>query len=222
MSSVVEEIRQTLNVLFEPRSVVELRAFRGRLIKSGYFVDHDVLAEEAAELDRQGWQVYVSLNEINPALLVRAPNKIRDRPEATTTDRDVTRRRYLLLDFDPVRPADVSATEEEKWAAYLKAKEVRKYLRDEGWPDPVIATSGNGFHFLYRVDLPNNRVSRELVKGVLEALAARFDDDRTKIDTAVHNAARIVRLYGSHTRKGSHTLERPHRGSEILNIPKEA
>lgn len=222
MIPAVEEIRWGLDVLFEPGSVVELRAFEGRLIKSGYFDDHDALAEEAFVLDRQGWQVYASLNEINPALLVRAPNKVMDRPAATTTDRDVTRRRYLLLDFDPVRPADVSATEEEKWAAYLKAKEVRKYLRDEGWPDPVIANSGNGFHFLYRVDLPNDQVTRELVKSVLEALAARFDDPRTKIDTAVHNAARIVRLYGTHTRKGSHTLERPHRRSEILNVPKEA
>jgi hypothetical protein len=131
----------------------------------------DVLAEEAAELDPEGWQLYASLNEIDPALLARAPNKVMDRPEATTTDRDVTRRRYLLLDFDPVRPADVSATEEEKWAAYLKAKEVRKYLRDEGWSDPVIANSGNGFHFLYRVDLPNDQVTRELVKRVLEAVA---------------------------------------------------
>jgi hypothetical protein len=164
----VEEIRQALDVLFEPGSVLELRAFKDRLIKSGYFDDHNALAEEAVELDREGWQLYASLNEINPALLARAPNKVRDRPEATTTDRDVTRRRYLLLDFDPVRPADVSATEEEKWAAYLKAKEVRKYLRDEGWPDPVIATSGNGFHFLYRVDLlqrPGESGAREEGSG---------------------------------------------------------
>lgn len=32
VSPVVEEIRQALEVLFEPRSVVELRAFKGRLI----------------------------------------------------------------------------------------------------------------------------------------------------------------------------------------------
>ena len=33
MSPVLEEIRQALEILFEPRSVVELRAFKGRLCK---------------------------------------------------------------------------------------------------------------------------------------------------------------------------------------------
>jgi hypothetical protein len=33
VSPVLEEIRQALEILFEPRSVVELRAFKGRLCK---------------------------------------------------------------------------------------------------------------------------------------------------------------------------------------------
>ena len=126
------------------------------------------------------------------------------------------------MDFDPARPSEISATIKEKEAAFKRAKEVRAYLKAEGWPEPVISDSGNGFHFLYRVGLPNDQESRELVKGVLEALAFRFDDHLVKIDTGVCNAARIVRLYGTMTRKGDDIPERPHRRSEILRVPKEA
>ncbi len=214
-------IRRTLGVLIEPGTVVELRALNKGWTRSGYFDDHDALAEEAVELDRQGWQVYVTMNPVKEALLARAANRVVERPKATTSDNDVTRRRWLLVDFDPTRPSEISATMGEKKAAYERAKEVRAYLKVEGWPEPVIADSGNGFHFLYRVDLPNDRESRELVKGVLEALAFKFDDDRAKIDTSVHNAARIVRLYGTTTRKGDHTQERPHRRSKIEKVNNE-
>lgn len=208
--------------LFEPGSVIEIRAFNGKGgTVSGYYDDHDALVEETAELDRQGWQVYRTLNPVNPALLARAANRLVERPKATTSDNDVTRRQWLLVDVDPVRPSGVSATNEEKWAAYTRALAIRSYLRTRGWPDPVAADSGNGFHLLYPIDLPNDQESRELVKGVLEALASMFDDDRVKIDTSVHNASRIVRLYGTTTRKGDNTPERPHRRSKIKKIPKE-
>jgi hypothetical protein len=143
---------------------------------------------------------------------------VAEQPKATTADRDIVRRGWLLVDFDPARPSEISATLGEKEAAYERAKEVRAYLKAEGWPEPVIADSGNGFHFLYPLDLPNDQESRELVKGVLKALAFKFDDDRVKIDTGVYNAARIVRLYGTTTRKGDHTNERPHRRSVIKKV----
>jgi hypothetical protein len=112
----------------------------------------------------------------------------------------------------------VASTDEEKWAAYLKAKEVRDYLRGENWPEPVIADSGNGFHLLYPINFPNDEKSRELVKGVLKALASMFDDDLVKIDTAVYNAARLTRVYRTLNAKGANTPERPHRRSQILKI----
>ena len=216
------EIRKTSAGLFEPGSVVEIRAFNHkRETKSGYFDDFDALFEKAAELDQQGWQIYATLNPVNTALLARASNRVIDRPKATTSDNDVTCRRWLLIDLDPVRPSGVSATKEEKTAAFERTKEVLAYLRTKGWPEPIIADSGNGFHLLHPINLPNDRESRELVKNVLEALAFRFDDDQVKIDQSVHNAARIVRLYGTATRKGDHTPERPHRRSKIKKLPNQ-
>jgi hypothetical protein len=52
MSS-AEEIPQTLSVSFEPGQVVELRALKGRTTVSGYFDDHEALAEHAVGLDRR-------------------------------------------------------------------------------------------------------------------------------------------------------------------------
>jgi hypothetical protein len=215
------EIKRTIEVLFEPGDVVELRAFKDRTAVSGYFDDHEELVEEATKLDGRGFIVYVTLNPVQPALLARAQNKIKTYPKATTSDADILRRRWLPVDLDPVRPADVSATDEEKKAALGKARELRDYLKEQGWPEPLVADSGNGYHLIYRVDLPNDRESLELVKGVLEALAFKFSDETVEVDTTTCNAARIWKLYGTTARKGDDTEKRPHRVSRFLEAPTE-
>ncbi|PLS85235.1 MAG: hypothetical protein CYG60_13755 [Actinobacteria bacterium] len=216
------EVRRSLGILFDDGSVVEMRAFgpSGDIL-SGYYDDHDILARKAWQLDRCGYQVYVTLNEIGPAFSERVLNETVGKVESTTADRDIVRRRWLLVDVDPVRPSGVSSTNEEKREAYLRSKAVRDYLRGLSWPEPVIANSGGGFHLLYPIDLPNDEKSRELVKGFLRALAYKFDDDQVKIDVSVHNASRLIRLYGTRNAKGANTPERPHRRSRILKVPDE-
>jgi hypothetical protein len=177
---------------------------------------------QAASLDGRGFAVYVTLNPVEPVLIARAQNKVKRYPKATTSDADIARRRWLPLDFDPVRPADVSATDEEKKAALWRAREVRDYLVEQSWPGPVVGDSGNGAHLLYRVDLPNDRESLELVKGILEALALKFSDRTVEVDTTTCNAARIWKLYGTTARKGDDTGDRPHRRSRLLKVPEGA
>jgi hypothetical protein len=223
LDSLGEEIIRSLEVLFEPGAVVELRAFKGRETVSGYYDDHVVLAGEAGRLEDRGYSVNVTLNEVDPALLARAANRVRKvYREPTTADSDIVRRCWLPLDFDPMRPSGVSATEAEKKAARLRAIEVREFLRGLGWPEPVVGDSGNGYHLLYRIGLPNDRESTELVKGVLEALAFKFSDEAVEVDTSTCNAARIWKLYGTTARKGDDTEERPHRRSRLLKVPEGA
>lgn len=217
-----EKILRSLEILFEPSDVVELRAFKGQETVSGYFDDHEALAYKASELDKRGYAVYVTLNAVNPDLLARAANRARKvYRDPTTADDDIVRRRWLPLDFDPVRPSGVSATNKEKEAALLRARDVRDYLREQGWPEPVVGDSGNGAHLLYRIDLPNDQESQGLVKGVLEALSFKFSDAAVDVDTSTCNAARIWKLYGSTARKGDDTEKRPHRVSKILKVPEE-
>ena len=215
------EILRTAKLLFEPGVVVELRALKGRETVSGYFDDHVLLAREASKLEDQGYSVYVTINEVDPALLARASNRARKvYKEPTTSDNDVLQRRWLPLDFDPARPSGVSATDAEKSAARRRALEVREFLRELGWPEPAVGDSGNGYHLLYPIELPNDRASLELVKGLLEALSFKFSDEAVEVDTTTCNAARIWKLYGTTARKGDDIPQRPHRASRLLKVPK--
>jgi hypothetical protein len=123
----------------------------------------------------------------------------------------------MLVDCDPKRLAGISSSETEKALAHERALAIRDFLWGAVWPPPILADSGNGWHLLYRIDLPPD--DGEVVKRCLHALAARFDDARVSIDTAVFNPARIVKLYGTMARKGDSTPERPHRFSRLVEIP---
>jgi len=215
------EIVRAVETLSDPGDVVELRAIKNGSTAAGYFDDTGILSREAAKLDEQGFTVYITANPTNPALLSRAANRIKRPLKETTSDRDVLRRRWLLVDFDPVRPAGVSSTDKEKEAAFGRAREVYGALRRRGWPEPVAADSGNGAHLLYAVDLPNDADSLGLVRRVLEALSFKFSDGRVTVDTSTSNAARIWKLYGTTARKGDSTEDRPHRPSRLLKVPEE-
>ena len=80
-----------------------------------------------------------------------------------------------------------------------------------------MADSGNGYHLLYRIDLP--AADGGLVERVLKSLAARFDNEHVKIDQSVYNPARICKLPGTMARKGDHTEARPHRRAKLLEVP---
>src|SRR5581483_4232112 len=190
-------IAECLRVFAEPDQVVELRvlnAGRSGTI-SGYYDDLDKMARDAAGLDGRG-QIYFVLNPVKSALIGRYCNRYQDWAKDTTTDKDVTCRRWLLTDFDPNRPAGVSATDAEKAAAEARMRACQTWLRERGWPEPVEGDSGNGYHNVYRVDLPNDDEARQLLERCLEALSFRFSDEAVKVDQTTFNAARICKLYG--------------------------
>jgi hypothetical protein len=116
-----DNIEAAIKTLFEPGQVVELRAPKAGKYGtiSGYFNDHSKLAVELEELSGEVGAVYYTLNSVNPAQLARANNRIRTYASELTNDApdNILRRAWLLVDCDPVRPAGVSATAEEKRAA---------------------------------------------------------------------------------------------------------
>ena len=216
------EIRRALALLCEQGQVYELRALpsKGGTLR-GYFDNLDRLADSAArscdELKPGG--VYLTLNPVKRDLLARSSNKAEKYAKHATADVDVLRRRWLPLDFDPVRPSGISSTDPEHEAALARARDVREFLRAYGFPDPSFSDSGNGGHLVYRIDLPNDDDSRELLKHVVEALDALFSDEAVAVDKSTFNAARIWKLYGSIARKGDSTPERPHRLARIIEAP---
>ena len=117
--------------------------------------------------------MYITLKEVNPALLARRANRVKHRlgkKDSTTADGDILRRRWLPIDIDPVRLSGVSSTDAEHGAALDCAEKVAGFLHELGWPDPIVGDSGSCTHLLYRIDLPNDGTSRGLVKDCLFVL----------------------------------------------------
>ena len=230
-------IHRFLKLLFDAEEVFEVRAPKAKQranasytsTVSGYFTGASIerAEEEIALLDEAGLApgIYVTLNPVSPDLLARAANRLVQRAAVTTTDTEVVRRRWLLIDVDPVRPAGVSATDAELAAALERAAGIRDSLGAAGWPVPIEVESGNGAHLLYRVDLPRDDGS--LLQRVLAALADHFDDDVVSVDRSVFNPARIVKVAGTTARKGDDlrgiagVADRPHRRARLTAVPDE-
>lgn len=171
---------------------------------------YDAAVKVASRLSGKAPSVYVVMNGIKPNL---------PQTKGGAKAADIPGRRWLLIDCDPVRPADASSADAEKAAALDLANTVRAHLDGQGWPEPVFADSGNGYHLLYRLDLPADDESTAAVKGTLEALAARFDTEGARVDPKVFDLPRLVKAYGTLACKGENTPERPHRYARVLDAP---
>ena len=222
----MSEIRQPGVVrTFRGRKTTRPRRHGRRLpgpqpIRRRDYSDFDKLEKDAAKVNRQAGGVYVTLNRINPELLARRENRYEPYATTTTSDDQVVLRRWFPIDLDPVRPAGISASNEEHNATIELARQIRRYLVQElGWPQPVAADSGNGAHLLFRIELPNDADAAGLVQAGLQALHLKFSDDKIAVDTGNYNAARIWKLYGTVAGKGDHTESRPHRVARLLYVP---
>ncbi|BDI29422.1 hypothetical protein CCAX7_14730 [Capsulimonas corticalis] len=212
-------ISQWLSVLHKPGEVIEIRVLESsKKTTAGYYDDFAKAADDVRRFDGK-CAVYSVLNTVNPSVLGRICNRLEACPEATTSDKDIVRRRWLMVDFDPVRPKGISSTNAEHDAARDRAKIVRDYLHRKGFTEPVIADSGNGWHLLYRLDLPNDNETRDLLSQCLEALDLLFGDDVVGVDNTTFNSSRICKLYGTVSTKGDSTPDRPHRRARIHRVP---
>jgi hypothetical protein len=165
--------------------------------------------------------VYATLNPVAQELLARSVNRVVEYAKQTTSDANIIGRRWLPIDFDPVRAAGISSTDEEHEMALTRAREVALWLGILGFPTPILADSGNGAHLLEAIDLPNAPESTALIKRCLEALALRFSDSQVVVDLTTFNAAQIWKVYGTKACKGDATPERPHRMARLLEVPEK-
>jgi hypothetical protein len=213
-------------LLIAPDQIVELRALgvqRGKVrphTEAGFFdADHlTELAKAALEVTPLARGVYFTLNPLKPDLLARRCNRIAWAAEGELAkDTDILTRRWLLVDADPKRDRHISASDAEKAYAHETVIAVREHLTSRGWPEPILADSGNGFHLLFRIDLPAD--DGGCVKRILQALAAKFDTEHVEIDQKVFNLSRICKLPGTFARKGDDVPARPHRRARLVEIP---
>jgi len=218
------EILKTFKLMYRPMDIIETRIiYKGgrKRIDAGY-VDKDNRGQLAEYLVKKNpiGNVYITLNQIDPQLHSRYCNRIQEYAESTATDANIIWRDWLLIDADPVRPKDTSSTDDQLQAAMAVIDKIQVDLSIKGFPDPVRCLSGNGGHLLYKIDMPNDASSTELIKNFLVYLAKTYDTPKVTIDKSVFNAGRITKLYGTVAKKGDHTATAPHRLSRILSIGK--
>lgn len=240
----LEDIIRGAKTLFKHGQLVEVRLMlKGGKMRGLYFDDHEQMAEVVRRLDGhpQLQSIYCIFNPVSPKLLgqraacacercQRAPiakNPTAQGAEQTingpsqhlTANEEIDSLNWLFIDVDTIRAPGFEhepSTREEKLAAREVANNVLRYLTDEkGWPQPLLADSGNGYHILCKINMFNTQPSIDMLVDVLKALAAKFNSGAAKIDDSVFNAARLTRFYGTTTRKGTGTPDRPYRRNKI-------
>lgn len=206
-----DEARRALLILADPAAGIELRALPSAKYK--ICRGDDIEGQLTAAEDLASEAVYFALNPI--------PFDLQHRPRAG----DALRRRWFLIDFDRVKTEsdkNFSATNAEKTATREAMLKADIYLTDLGWPASLRIDSGNGWHLLFRLDLPNDKETHKLLHAVLKRLAAMFDTTAAEVDVKCHNDSRISKLPGCWARKGPDTEERPHRPCRLERAPVEA
>lgn len=199
------EIRRAMGLLFSPGERHEIRCLFPGGARSTVVTVDDIDAAVTAVAALDGTHYY-SLNPII-ASAERASKGA------------VSRRAWMLIDVDPIRPPDESSTDAEKAKAAEVVTTTMDHLTSLGWPSPLVVDSGNGWHLLYRLDLPNDKLASALIKQCIYSLADKHDTEHAKIDRAVHDAARISKIPGAWSRKGADTIDRPHRLARIAFEP---
>ncbi len=225
MNKNYEEFKKECTKAMEVLGIYD-RALEMRMIKtkkgtiSGYYENKEKLLRDTFRYDGVN-NIFFTLNVFSEDLLARGKDKLIEYASHTTSDSEITRRELLLIDVDPKRPAGVSSTDEELQSSKIVLMDVVNFLTSEGFPEPVIACSGNGYHALYKVDSPNTKEVTQLYKEFLYALDSKFSNEKAQIDKTTYNPARITKMYGTIACKGDSTESRPHRRSRIVQAPNE-
>ena len=223
-----QQLRKWWEVFNPSSKLVEIRLL-GKNTYSGYFTNIETLIVQLRPLlDHNNYQyygamqAYFTLNEVNEDLYSREQRDVFvKKPKSTTTDGDIVRRRFVLIDLDPQRSAGISASNEEFEKAHMKCVDVYKYLLANGFKEPIITVSGNGYHCYVPCDMPNDDEHNELIKKFLQSLSNIFGGDDVEVDEKVFNPARIDKLIGTWAKKGADSKERPWRISKILKVPSD-
>ena len=217
------EVYRFWDIFKQNNQLVEIRliASDGRT-GSGYFSDPKTMIDAVSPYV-EDYSVYFTINSLqNDCSGKPQRDKIMLRARNTTNDGEIIGRDWVLLDLDSRRVSGVNATEEQLGFAKKKANEVYKFLRDNGFNEPVVICSGSGVHLYLRCALKNSEENNALIKRFTQAMSMLFSDDNVDIDEKVFNCGRISRVPGYYNRKGNKVdKERPQRLCEFVRVPSE-
>lgn len=217
-----EQVAKWWSIFHEEGEVTEIRTF-GKVTYSGYYKDFSNAIRDIEYIDKTlSEPVYFILNAIDDGCYGREQReKLVKYPKHTTNNAEIAGRKWLMIDLDPKRISGTNSTNEELEYAHQKAIEVYRFLKDQGFYDPVVCMSGNGYHLMYRCHIAVSEETDKLIENFLGALAMLFTDDKVDVDTMCKNTARLSKVYGTLSAKGANSEDRPCRISRIVKVPDE-
>jgi hypothetical protein len=206
------EIRRFVNFItdnFKQREIVEIRAIGvsevledNNIIKydepvnyAGYFKNIDELIKELHKIS-VATSIYFQLNRTNISNFDRSPNKM-SKSIKCASEEFVDNREIILIDLDPERDFKGPSTKEKHKQSYDVARNIAKYLHDEGFKEPIICSSGNGTHLYYKVNINKDKENTTLIKNFLKTINRWNDHRDIKVDCGVFDVARICKLPGT-------------------------
>lgn len=201
-------LEKAISILFQPGDLVEIRAklLTGKC-RSKFITDHHKLAEVIAKANAKDEHeaIWCTLQKLKPSAL---DSKQRDE---STGREDIQSYEWLVIDVD--RPAgdpnkNLNATDDELAVLKQVAKDIVGWLKRQGFPSPIFACSGNGWHLLYKLPSLAPAWYADL-KDVLKAVAQQFDSVSGKcadgkicqIDTSLAEPEQVCKIYGTTSRK---------------------
>ena len=197
-------------------SILEMRAIKGKetIIKTFRGSKYDncddlkqAFEDDALELNQQGYNIYIVMNPITESF-----------KGYSAKDTDIAYRDLLLIDIDRAQKSTEPANQGELDAALALANDITKYLKSQGWDNPIRMLSGNGYHLYYVLNRMSNDIKhKELVSVLLQELADYFNNSVVKVDTVVFNASRITKVPGTIAYKGTASANRPHRMARVIS-----
>lgn len=216
------ELKKWWDIFVGDGNFTEIRIL-GKFQYSGYFKSFENLCKQLEPYtNMEDEQIYFVLNRIDESCYARPQcEKFVKSVKVSTNDNDIISRRFVMIDCDPIRKSSVNSNEFEFNCAMQKARDIFRFLRENGFQDAIVCHSGNGAHLQLLVDLPNDDETTEILKRFYKYLGQRFTDEHVDIDQKVFNLARLCKTYSTYAKKGANLPDRPWRQSKILYVPKD-
>src|SRR5208282_3695330 len=230
----IDEIIKAVKLLFQPGQLVEIRGKRlDGGMASAYYTDHERMARVLAKNDDKGEfeAIWFTLQRIRPGT-------DQTKVDSSTIRADITNYEWLVIDVDRPKPPEppkstpkkkkLNATDAELQQLAEGRDKIMSWLSSIGWPEPVVACSGNGWHLLYRLGSLPAEESFPLLTDVLKGVAYHFADISGKaedgklcnIDTTLAEPEQVIKAYGTMSRLSPEDGgDRPWRKSYIESIP---
>jgi hypothetical protein len=125
----------------------------------------------------------------------------------------------FFIDFDPVCK-ELPVPHKIMEQCLLVRDEVKKWLMEEGFPEPISGSTGNGgcLHFPVK-GFRNNSTTVNLIKKSLQYLHQHFHTEEVKVDAKVYNPSRLCRVFSTLNRKGRSRNGHRYRLAKIDSYP---